>query len=798
MEGEVPDVSELTRANYTDNQKMLQTSVGPEPGSSGQQHSGWQDEVETLTPSPVIRQPPQPTTSPPMARRRFHNFTRDSWDGGGGSGGGGEMVGQGRGGSQTYQPSKYGLVVEEMYGHEGYEYQHPGYEAPSGYRYATAAPTMSSESVGGQSRSGSSPSMKRRVGGRAPAEHRRSYPDNSHAQQMLEEYYDGYGSSSTAGGSTSGYGSGGGGYDYPGNMRSPPVRKSADFIDSVSAAKPPRSILRNSHSQGQLHTGGRDRQVSSASPPMYPPAHQEALQSQGNLKKTVGDLRQWQQQHQEELINQHIETQALYEKQVAPLETLVRQLGGGKDEDPSRWEPIRRAADNIIREKNMIIEKLRQRVLELEEDLKMADNKLRHALLATDDKADLVHQKVKELQYKNSNLKTELAETLTKKNGEINSLEEQLGATEHEVQQLKTQLKMKEADFSTLENKLLGKEKEVEEWGQRFQEMKTNHQQLRHKLDSVERYLADLPTAEETMKNTQEILRLKEEHAQSRFRAEDLEKKLTQTRKQLTARDLRLKEAEQQGEEAEQRAQDLERELQRLRREDESAQTLFRTEHELGQTRQEKERLVIDLEKAKKLLETTHRRLRQTEMRLQSEMTELRERLGQEEEVVGTLRQEVIDKEQQVEKSKRLVKELGGQNQDLMEQNLILREQMTQFEQHATDDGMRLQRRFMAELGLCFSELQSLVQVCLQRARGEDPNMSVLLGVRDAVGGEEEEEKMGSKAAGGRVPGEEKGQTMKQWLSKLGELRGEVDSLRASLCNQYAEDMGQNIQCATQ
>ena len=73
--------------------------------------------------------------------------------------------------------------------------------------------------------------------------------------------------------------------------------------------------------------------------------------------------------------------------------------------------------------------------------------------------------------------------------------------------------------------------------------------------------------------------------------------------------------------------------------------------------------------------------------------------------------------------------QLGSQNQDLMEQNLILREQMTQFEQHTTDDGLRLQRRLMAELGLCFSELQSLVQVCLQRARGEDPNMSVLLGV---------------------------------------------------------------------
>ena len=62
--------------------------------------------------------------------------------------------------------------------------------------------------TGQQSPSGS-PAMIRRMVNRAPAEHRRSFPDSARTQQLLEEYYDGYGSSSTAGGSTSGYGSGG-------------------------------------------------------------------------------------------------------------------------------------------------------------------------------------------------------------------------------------------------------------------------------------------------------------------------------------------------------------------------------------------------------------------------------------------------------------------------------------------------------------------------------------------------------------------------------------------------------------
>ena len=59
----------------------------------------------------------------------------------------------------------------------------------------------------------------------------------------------------------------------------------------------------------------------------------------------------------------------------------------------------------------------------------------------------------------------------------------------------------------------------------------------------------------------------------------------------------------------------------------------------------------------------------------------------------------------------------------------MLAEQLTQLEQSAGEDGLQLLKRVMEELGHCFSELRSLVTVCLQRARGEEPDVSVLLGV---------------------------------------------------------------------
>ena len=73
--------------------------------------------------------------------------------------------------------------------------------------------------------------------------------------------------------------------------------------------------------------------------------------------------------------------------------------------------------------------------------------------------------------------------------------------------------------------------------------------------------------------------------------------------------------------------------------------------------------------------------------------------------------------------------QLGQRNQELLEQNLLVRESARQMDTSSTDASMALHRRFMLQLGLCFSELQTLVKVCSQRAQGQDPDISVLLSV---------------------------------------------------------------------
>lgn len=68
-----------------------------------------------------------------------------------------------------------------------------------------------------------------------------------------------------------------------------------------------------------------------------------------------------------------------------------------------------------------------------------------------------------------------------------------------------------------------------------------------------------------------------------------------------------------------------------------------------------------------------------------------------------------------------------------MDEGLVLKEQLRQFEQTSMDETQKLQRRFVREMSLCFSELQSLVQILVQQAEGKDPNVSLLLGTRGKI-----------------------------------------------------------------
>ena len=74
--------------------------------------------------------------------------------------------------------------------------------------------------------------------------------------------------------------------------------------------------------------------------------------------------------------------------------------------------------------------------------------------------------------------------------------------------------------------------------------------------------------------------------------------------------------------------------------------------------------------------------------------------------------------------------QVSGANQDLVETNINLQDRVKDTERHVGGDIHKVEKRLIADMSLCFSELNNLVNVCVQRAEGQDPNISALLGVK--------------------------------------------------------------------
>ncbi|XP_033740444.1 centrosomal protein of 85 kDa-like isoform X2 [Pecten maximus] len=498
------------------------------------------------------------------------------------------------------------------------------------------------------------------------------------------------------------------------------------------------------------------------------------------------DLTNWQKHHQDQLVHQQIEKEGGFGKTGGQgFDRLFNQVTNG-DDNPDKWNSVKHAADAVISDKDMYINKLKMQNMQLEEDNKQYEAKLRRALMSESDQGNEAYSQIKDLEMKNVTLKSEMSELRSRNKVELEELEIKLGAAEHEVMQLRTALRKRAPEFQgDIHSKIDQLEDEKEEWKMKFLEVKDVHHNLKQKQDELQRYLTSLPTLEEAARQDDEIRAYSEENKLQKERIEELEQELFDTRKVLSSRDLHIQEVENKGTQLGEKLSILTDQIDRFKSVGQGA-TLRQKEEELQKAQEENDKLSNDLDKAKKLLETCHRKIRHQDVKHQNSVRQMEERLCQEEEMVNALREEGRLRDEQSGKIKGTLKQLQTQNQELLDQNLTMREQIKHFEQQHSEDNQRLQRQFTTELGICFSELQALVQICVQRAEGQDPNMSDLLGVRADVE---------TAATGGP---QVEAQTMKQWLTKTRELRTEIEQLRVMICNKYAEDIGDNLNCTTQ
>ncbi|XP_030873282.1 centrosomal protein of 85 kDa isoform X4 [Leptonychotes weddellii] len=183
----------------------------------------------------------------------------------------------------------------------------------------------------------------------------------------------------------------------------------------------------------------------------------------------------------------------------------------------------------------------------------------------------------------------------------------------------------------------------------------------------------------------------------------------------------------------------------------------------------------------RKVVEKQQQKMDQLRLQVQS----LEQEVAQEEGTSQALKEEAQRRETALQQLRTAVKELSVQNQDLIEKNLTLQEHLRQAQpgSPSSPDTAQLAFELHQELASCLQDLQAVCSIVTQRAQGHDPNLSLLLGIHSA-----------------QHPGTQldlqKPDVIKRKLEEVQQLRRDIEDLRTTMSDRYAQDMGEN--CVTQ
>ncbi|XP_026149022.1 centrosomal protein of 85 kDa [Mastacembelus armatus] len=502
------------------------------------------------------------------------------------------------------------------------------------------------------------------------------------------------------------------------------------------------------------------------------------------------ELSSWQQQQQQ------------HKQQLESLRLQVEQMqlmGAGVGQYPSlystpvhpesgKWDALVKASESLLKEKELIIERQKQHMSQLEQRLRESELQVHGALLGRGASfGDMCMLRLQEAQRENAFLRAQFTERTDCAAMEKAEAERRLGAVEAETRRLTDSLKEASErhaeEMKKQEERIRSRDKHISNLKKKCQketELKRENQQ---RIETLERYLADLPTLEDYQSQNKQLQEAEQQAAELQEKVKELEACLETTRSQLREKDALLEEQKRRERDLLTTITDMQQRVQQGLEDGARLPSLDieKLRGENGALRDEQQRL-------KKVVEKQHRMMEQ----LGSQIQALEEQISQEESSSQALREEVLVKEQNVLELHTAMKELSAQNQELMEQNLTLQEQMSNSEQSSTNQascdlqpsGARLTQRLHTEIASCLSDLRSLCSILTQRAQGQDPNLSLLLGLTSPLPVAEQDEDWMSP------------EVLQKKLAEAQQLRRDVEELRNVILDRYAQDMGEN--CITQ
>ncbi|XP_047213414.1 centrosomal protein of 85 kDa isoform X1 [Girardinichthys multiradiatus] len=511
------------------------------------------------------------------------------------------------------------------------------------------------------------------------------------------------------------------------------------------------------------------------SPKSYDPLRQDRC----------SELSSWQQKQQLETLRLQVEQMQLLNAGVSQYPSLY---SAPLHSESGKWDALVKASESLLKEKELIIERQKQHMAQLEQRLRESELQVHGALLGRGASySDMFMMRLQEAQRENAFLRAQFAERTDCAALEKAEAERRLGAVEAETRRLTESLKeaceRHAEEMKKQEERIRSRDKHINNLKKKCQkeaELKRENQQ---RIETLERYLADLPTLEDYQSQNKQLLEAEQLTAQLQEKVRELEATLEKTHSELKEKDTRLEEQKRRERDLLTTITDMQQRVQQGLEDGARLPCL-----DIEKLRGENNTLREEQQRLKKVIEKQHRMMEQ----LGSQIQALEEQISQEESSSQALREEALTKDQNVLELHTAMKELSAQNQELIEQNLTLQEQMSDPEQMISNQassglqpaGAHLTQRLHSEIASCLSDLRSLCSILTQRARGQDPNLSLLLGLTSPPAVSEQDEDWMEP------------DVLQKKLVEAQQLRRDVEELRNVILDRYAQDMGEN--CITQ
>lgn len=494
----------------------------------------------------------------------------------------------------------------------------------------------------------------------------------------------------------------------------------------------------------------------------------------------AADYSSWKLQQQQYADNLRVRMEKL---QLVRDYSTAPMYSTGLHPIPNEWERVK-ASDNILLGKEMLLERQRQHIVALEQKLREGEVQVHNAILSQSSPYnDMCLMRLQDLQREVTFLRAQFAEKTDSASREKAELEKKLCAMEAESRGLRDAMKeaaQKHSDeMKKQEERVKGRERHINSLKKKCQKEAEQNKEKQQKIETLERYMADLPTAQDHHKQVLQMKELQEQNRLLQEQVSDLERKLGESRANCRESEAQLAAHKLKEQDHLDSIQSLQMEIKKFETTDWKEEEKRLTK-EGDHLRQEVENLHKERDCLQKVIENHKKKMEQ----MCNKVKDLEDQICQEESTGQALKAESEQKDAALQQLKAAVKELATQNQDLMEHNVTIQEHLRLASLNTQPLDVQSSQLFTLykEMNRCQKDLRSICCLLSQRVQGVDPNLSMLIGVHSVTDLDEQEDLDVF--------------SLERYLSGVDKLKRDIEELRTTISDCYAQDMGDN--CITQ